>query len=385
MQIALFSDEILPNINGITIHVNELATRLTKKGHHVTVYAPKSIKKTEPLDVPYEITYLQSIPVAVKNNIRFSPPFSFHTFIEMYDNPPDIIHFHTPFTVGFQGIMHAKLFNIPLIGTFHTYFMESEYLRRLGLHKVYLDKNELINKAGWNYANFFYNKADVVISPSQVTKTDLMKNNVKSKVQVISNGIDLSHPDCSHIFDLPVKYFLYVGRLSIEKSIDKVLEAFHKSHLVDESTHLVIVGDGQYRKKLEDIAEKLHIHEKVHFMGMIPNETLLCSNIYRNALAFITASKSEIQPISLLEAMKFDLPIIGVKARGVMELIDGGGFLCEPDDIDCLSNAMTVLATQESKRFHLSKKIHKIVQKHEIDKSIEKIESLYKRLARKKK
>jgi 1,2-diacylglycerol 3-alpha-glucosyltransferase len=213
MQIALFSDEILPNINGITIHVNELATRLTKKGHHVTVYAPKSIKKTEPLDVPYEITYLQSIPVAVKNNIRFSPPFSFHTFIEMYDNPPDIIHFHTPFTVGFQGIMNAKLFNIPLIGTFHTYFMESEYLRRLGLHKVYLDKNELINKAGWNYANFFYNKADVVISPSQVTKTDLMKNNVKSKVQVISNGIDLSHPDCSHIFDLPVKYFLYVGRL----------------------------------------------------------------------------------------------------------------------------------------------------------------------------
>lgn len=352
MKIAIFTDDYLPQVDGISVHVDEICHCLTQAGHTVKLFVPSSrAAKALQKGKSFKISYIPSIPIGKYPNTRFAFPFSPEITQEIKDFDPDVIHFHTCFMVGFQGIFLAKLLNIPLVGTFHTYFMEPEYLQTIGLEKVKLDKNKFITQMGWNYATFFYNKADMVISPSHFTKKDLVKKGLKVPVKVISNGIDyekLKDMQVEKSFALPSDYFLYVGRLSIEKNLETLVEAYAQFASKNNQIDLVLAGDGPMKKELEKLIKELHIKKRVHFVGMIPHDKLIQSNIFVNATGFVTASKVEIQPLSLLEAMSFGLPIIGVESRGVSELIKENGILCKSDTKKDLSEAMHKLTKDKA-------------------------------------
>jgi len=385
MKIAFFSDLFFPSINGISTYLLDTANLLAKK-HQVIIFAPKPQDDQEMIDKHLlsenvTIEYLNSVPFAVYEKARMALPFLPLTLTKIYQFNPDIIHFHSPFTVGLNGIMTSRILKIPLIGTFHGYFMEPEYLRIIGLDKIKLDNSKILNSLLWKYSNFHYNQADLIISPSNATKNDLIKHGLKKPIKVISNGIDMKNHQLTCKFDLPKnKYFLYVGRVSVEKSLDILIKAFAGFVQKNLENDLVIVGDGPARKDLEDLVDNLGLKTRVHFLGMIERNKIFHSNIYDQALAFATASTSETQCISVLEAMSFGLPIIGVKSRALPELIKNNGIVCRPDNIQEITQALLKIKKDEKKRQQFAHNSLRLIKHHDINTTIAELEKTYQKL-----
>jgi glycosyltransferase involved in cell wall biosynthesis len=379
MKIAIFTDTFFPQQNGVTTHIVQTSRKLCENGHEVLIFAPKAELKFKTQINGLKVVYLPSIAFTPYEGLRLATPFFPQLNNKIKAFRPDIIHFHTPSTVGVNGILQAKLFKIPLVGTFHTYFMEPEYLRILGFHKVNLDNNHVVNRLAWQLSNIFYNRADIVIAPTVFTKKDLLKNGLSAPVKVISNGIDLASmkDQNNKEYNLPTKYMLYVGRLSEEKSLHILLKSFGVFAQTNPDVKLLLVGDGPMKSNLKTTVKELGIAKRVIFYGKVNNDELVHSPIYKNALAFVTASKSETQCISLLEAAAFGIPLIGVKARGVADLIGKFGLLCKPDNITDIAEAMRLIAGSPEERKILSNKSLKLAKEHSLGKTVKELERLY--------
>ena len=137
----------------------------------------------------------------------------------------------------------------------------------------------------WNrYLAWTYGKAESVIFPSKLAQSLLLKLNKKNQPShVISNGINLSEfqqaetGDFHQRFNLPkncVK-LLFVGRLYPEKSIDTLIKAVPYIVKKHPNTHIMIVGAGHQREKLEKLVEDLHIKKYISFLGLVSDEDKL--------------------------------------------------------------------------------------------------------------
>ena len=192
MKIAVFTDSFPPLVNGVVTHILNTTSELAKN-NEIMIFAPKP-KEEQMAQVPsfpptVKVEYLTSVPAFIYEDARVGLAFLPILFSKINRFNPDVVHFHSPLTVGLNGIMAAKILKKPLVGTFHTYFMEPEYLRIAGLDKIKLDENRLLNSFLWKYSNFYYNQADTVICPSQITKKDLIKHGITQPIQVVSNGV----------------------------------------------------------------------------------------------------------------------------------------------------------------------------------------------------
>lgn len=387
MKIAIFTDVFPPLVNGVVTHIINTSQLLCRK-NRLIIFAPKpkKIAPVKPLSglKNLKIYYLPSFPAFIYPELRLSLPFSFKAAQVIKGFQPDIIHFHSPGPLGIIGITLAKKWQTPLVATFHGYIMEPEYLTIIGLDKFNLHQNKLINRFCWTIFSFIFNQADTIISPSKYVKKDLLNHHFSTPIKVISNGVYLSPQKTIKLpFNLPNKYFIYTGRLSKEKSLNVLIRAFALFAKKTKNVDLVIVGDGPLETSLKNLARSLSVIKRTHFLGPLDYQTLTGSDIYKKGIGFITASKSETQSISILEALSFGLPIIGPKTKAMPELIQGNGILCSPDNIQEFAQAMFKIANNPNlqKKFH--QKSLKIAQKHSILNSVKKLESLYQTLIRK--
>ncbi len=386
MKIAHFTDTFYPSLNGVVTSIVNLSKALSHEGHSVTIFAPQPPHdKHLNWDYPeIKLELLPSMPALFYPDFRLSSPLSLEILRLMNEDQPDIIHFHTPLTVGLAGILIGKMKKIPIVGTFHTYFMEPEYLQVVNLDILKFNNKNVATKIGWVYSNMLYNQADVVISPSIYTKHALQQNGIAKDVTIISNGIqDQSSVKRTSLntMKLPESYFLYVGRVSREKSIDILIEAFNLYCEKESKAHLVLVGDGPALGEMKELASKTPYAKRILFLGSIDHDSLMDSGIHRNAIAFVTASKSENQAVSVLEAMSFGLPIIGVDSRGLPELIHKNGILCPSDDTSKLAAAMLQLNTDTKLREAYSEGSLKLVKQHSITSTTEQMIHVYKTLS----
>jgi len=143
---------------------------------------------------------------------------------------------------------------------------------------------------------------------------------------------------------------------------------------------LDIVGDGPARESLERLAERLGIAEHVRIRGFMDRHAL--GRIYRDYDAFVTASTIETQGIVLLEAMAAGLPIAGVRALAIPELVieDRDGLLVEPGDERALAEVMERLVTDEALRARLGEAGRTDVKPHALEAVVTRLEALYQRV-----
>lgn len=386
MKIAIFSDTYLPDINGVSVHIHNIIGEFLKAGHEILLCSPKFSKADFPSNAygssKFHHVVLDSVPFL--DSQRLTTPYSNYVYKKLKAFEPDIIHVHVTLSIGFNGLIFSKLLNIPIIGTFHTYFMEEEYLKRI-FHKTLVKVGKhVLNNLGWSLAHMFYDQCDYIVTPSKYTKDDLVAHGFKKHVHVISNGINkcTSKPNWSltkEIFkssNVP-NYFLYVGRVSVEKSLDILIHAFAKVQSIKNDTHLVIIGGGLIIDELKDLVENLNLQNFVHFTNSIDHEKLITSDIYHYASAFVSASKSEIQPVSMLEAMSFNLPIIGIEMRGVQELIDNCGLLSKPDNYEGIAKNMLTILNPKTREEYV-KLTQQTLQTHSLENTRNKLIELYK-------
>jgi len=339
MRIAMFSDTYSPQINGVVTSINTVMRELRDMGHEVYIFGPHLKGVTEK---DFEFRF-QSAPYLFHSEHRLVYPYS-RKLKNFKALEIDVIHSHTPFAMGWLALRLAKKHNIPLVHTYHTLFTEYvHYVPWLG-ESVGL---WIAKKISRDYCN----SCQWVIAPSGSMKKELQAYGVKTNIDVIPTGIDITLKEKGDAETARVRYgispdtkiLLYAGRLGKEKNIDFLLRSFR--NIVKEEKHVifVIAGDGPFRKNLEWLAKTLHVEDKVLFTGYLGKEDL--ASLYKAATVFTFASVTETQGLVVAESMDIGTPVVAVNAMGIADVIDGdeGGLASSLDTKEFSKKVLTLL------------------------------------------
>ena len=173
--------------------------------------------------------------------------------------------------------------------------------------------------------------------------------------------------------------FLYLGRVSFEKSLPVCLLAFKELLSTHPQARFVMIGDGPEMPALKGMIHAMDMEAQVMLTGAVAHEELMARGLPRLGDVFITASETENQPVSILESMAFGLPAIGPRARGIPELVEDGvnGLLFEPGDGTTLTELMRRLVDSPEQRSKLAAGALATAALHSIDRTGERLRILY--------
>ncbi len=390
-HLVIGSDLFKPSIGGTETVTENMATNLSKTGWRVTVVAPaeKKVKSTPKLVKDpggYDILRIQSFGLPIQKDLRFSRATyqQVASYFEMPENKPDIVHVNNPFPTSRTLIKFAKSNKLPVVVGGH--LMPESFtvgLRRLG------NINRPIDGIGWHYIARVYNKADMVVSPTQTGIDYLVEHGLKVPTRVISNGIDLDSNKPLDISNkereklkkdkgLSAQYVvLYAGRLGVEKKVDVIITAI--AHLQKQfDVKLLLIGDGNARLKLEKLCIKLGIQERVVFTGYV-QDVYAKKQLMALSDIFAIASPVELQSIVTLEAMAAGLPVFACKEGALPELaksgINGGTFV--DGDSNGLARLIGGVLHDPIKLREYSKGSLEIIQNHNIKDTWRKYNQMY--------
>ena len=294
MRIGLFTDTYFPQVSGVATSIRTLKTQLEKMGHTVFIFTTtdRDVGRYE----DWQIVRIPSVPFFAFKDRRVAYR-GFSKALEIAKQYKlDIIHTQTEFSLGLLGIAIARELRIPVVHTYHTQY--EDYVR-------YIAKGMVIRPSMVKYiVRGFMSDLDGVICPSEIVYDLLLKYKVAAEKRVIPTGIELEkfqRPEITEddVADLRSKLgiasdetmLLSLSRVSYEKNIQAVLAALPYVLEEDDKVRLVVAGQ-----------------DKVVFTGMIaPSETAL---YYKSADFFISASTSETQGLTYLEALASGTPII---------------------------------------------------------------------------
>jgi 1,2-diacylglycerol 3-alpha-glucosyltransferase len=384
MKILIATDLYRPDVSGVAYFTYRFATNLAKRGHHVFVMCPsRSFKNTVSNDDGVTVYGIRSISIGilVSHYSRISPLFISRTIrAAIRAISPDIIHIQNHFLIGRRVVSAAKKLGIPVIGTNH--FMPENLVHFLHLPEI---AERELRKFAWRDCVRIFEELDFVTTPTKTAEALLKKAGLNKDVMPISCGIDLERfkltNDGSYLkrsFAIPDNkpVLLYVGRLDKEKKIDVILRALPDILRVT-GVHLVVVGMGQEKQKLEELTKKLGIQKAVTFTGFVPDKDL--QNIYRIADLFVIAGIAELQSIVTMEAMASGLPVVAANAMALPELVHDGenGYLFSDGDSRMLAEKVIAILSNQAMRAQMSQKSLEIIKDHDINKVIEKYESIY--------
>ena len=316
MRIGLFTDTYPPYINGVATSVYMLKEALEKKGHQVFVVTVNSENMKYKYEDNGKTIKIPGFPIGIYD-YRLTGIYPIRVINKIKKWKLDVIHSHTEFGVGTFARIISKQLNIPIVHTYHT--MYEDYVHYIT--KGYFDKS---SKKLVEYLTLFYcdTTANELIVPTKKT-WDLFKEKycLDKNIYIIPTGIEIERFYIENIEKekvvsvkerLKLKkddfVLLFVGRLGKEKNIDFLIEC--QKDLIKEipNLKLIIVGDGPEREYFENKVKKLKLNASVIFTGMV--SWVDVPSYYQIASLFVTASKTETQGLTVIEAMAAAKPPI---------------------------------------------------------------------------
>lgn len=225
-------------------------------------------------------------------------------------------------------------------------------------------------------AKFFGRNADAILVPGSKHRDFFTSLGVDiENIFIMPNvsNISVKEKDNTNRDELERKFgfedkkvILYVGRLIDLKGVNYLIEAFSKLSKNIDNAILLIVGDGECKKKLEKLSEDLGLHDKIYFTGNINNQLLggyyLLSNIF--VLPSITTYFADACPLVVNEAMTFGKPVVTTDAVGTTFMIKNGynGFVVPERDSEALYRAMASILSDPSLEKKMGKNSKKLIE-----------------------
>ncbi|MEA1936714.1 MAG: glycosyltransferase [Patescibacteria group bacterium] len=380
MKIGMFTNYYYPSWGGLELSVANLCAGLKNAGHETFIFAPQhpNWKDKEENIFRYKSIHFNY------NGIFYAIPVPFLSKIKgiVSDLNLDIIHSHHPFLLGKEALKFSKKMDIPLVVTHHSKY--EDHLHYIPFIPKSISK-KYIKKAVVEYSN----KCDAVIAPSMAMKKILRKREVKIPIEVIPSGINIENfrKDTGEKKAIRNKYKIgdkdilltTASRISEEKNMKFLLEAFAEIKKKADNIKFLIVGDGALKNELEEMSKELHLEKEVIFTGLVPQEKI--AGFYQASDIFVFASLVEAQGLVAVEAMAAGLPVVAIKASGIENMVENGrdGILTG-NSRDEFSNAVLKVASDEDLRKKLSAQAKIGSEKFSVELWIRKMVELYERL-----
>jgi glycosyltransferase involved in cell wall biosynthesis len=375
MRIGMMADAYKPYVSGITNYIDLNKRYLEEAGHEVYIF---TFSESDSADDDERVIRSSGLPLA---GTGFFLSLKYSREAKNLLQSMDVVHVHHPFLSGRLALHYCRPEHIPIVFTNHTRYdlYAQAYLPLLpeaisdGLLQAYMPS--------------FCEAVNQVISPSPGMEKILRELEVESRIEIVPNGVELTRffqskplSRADYGFTEDNILLIYAGRLGPEKNLDFLLMAFAGVVQAVENVKLLIIGDGPLKEELQGLAKDLQIAESVQFTGLIqydnmPGYLAMCD-------AFVTASVTEVHPLSVIEAMGTGLPVLGIHSPGVGDIVEDGitGFL-STKNLPAFTAKLTRLCLQNQLRQKMSRAARKASQRYDIQRTTGLMLEHYERIA----
>ncbi len=348
MRIGIFTETYTPYISGLVTSELMLKKALEKKGHEVYVVTANLENFHYEYDNKDRVLRIPGIPTGIYDS-RLTSIYPIKAINKIRSWHLDVIHSQTEFAIGTFARLFAKQYNIPIIHTYHTMYEDYVYY----ITKGHFDKS---SKKLLEYLTKFYCDRTIIelIVPTKKAY-DLFKKkyNVSRNIHIIPTGIEVDRFYKENIdvkksnllkkkYNIKNKDFvaIFVGRIAEEKNIPFLIDVTEKIIKRKPNFKLLIVGDGPDKEKYEKLAKKCG--DNIIFTGKVPWDDVPI--YYDLANVFISASQSETQGLTIIEAMASSLPALCINDESFVGTVvdDLNGYLFQNEE-ECIDAILKIM------------------------------------------
>ncbi|WP_290817959.1 glycosyltransferase [Halovivax sp.] len=363
--VAAFTDLYHPTVNGVTSTVATWRERWAVVRDRMPVVFPR-MGDYEPDADEYPV---RSVRAPLYPRYRLALPRAPEDL-----ERPDLVHVHTPFTLGHAGIRFARKRDVPVVASYHTLLCD-----RADQHvpEPLVGALAATSRA---YERWFFRRVDHVVAPTTFARRHLREQvGADVPVRVISNGIDTDffRPVDGDAFrrryDLPRGTLVgYTGRHGHEKNLAEAIGAVDGT-----DASLVLGGDGPARDALAERARE--VDADVTFLDFLDREELPA--FYSALDAFVFPSPVETQGLVALEATACGTPVVAADAGALVDSVIEGetGYRYEPGDVDAFRGALRRTLTEVDRLSDLCRRRRAMLS---VEHSLEQLAALYDEVAR---
>lgn len=377
MKILITTDLFTTPTNGVVTSVKNLWEELKNKGHDVRILTFSEDMGSYKEE---DVYYIKSIPLEfIYPDVRM--PISYHNSLikELIDWKPDVVHSQCEF-FSFQYAQRiAKLTGAPLVHTYHTLYEQYVAYVIPGKHlgKRMVQQMSRIRLKGVN----------VIIAPTVKVEDTLREYGLENSIQVVPSGISLEQHNRRLSDDerkekrqklgIPENHqvLLNLGRLGTEKNLGELLGFFDTAFKQNPQLTFLIVGDGPDREHLEQLAKDLGVESHVIFTGMV--EPWQVQEYYQLADIFVSASTSETQGLTYIEAAANGLPLLCRKDDCLSGVIKEGINGYEYTSQDEFLEKLNIILENPEWRTNAGKQSKKIAKSFDKSQFVEMMEAIY--------
>ena len=347
-RVAILADGI-GSTHGVTRTIEEIRQRGVPGFEIEVVGTDPSVDRRLPAVAEIEVPFYPGLHIGVP-----SLPAAVQALTE---GRFQAIHVASPGPAGLAGAMIARAIGVPLIGSYHTELTAYAAIRA--------GSGEIASAVALG-VSAFYRACDVVLSPSEAADHALTAAGVPAdRVMRWDRGVDtqrfsparrapstaapLAARRAAPIAEEGPVTVLYAGRITHEKGIDLLADAFLLAHERCPRLRLVLAGDGPERERLAG-----RLGERATFLGWLEGGELPAA--YGGADVFVFPSATDTFGQVVLEAQASGVPVVAVAAGGPLSLIEHrvSGMLCAPEP-EAMCDALLELAGSPLLRERIAK------------------------------
>ena len=386
---------------GMEVHGRLLSEGLVHRGHQVSLICtahPSGHRYDEKCGV--RIFYLGEVPYGTRRK-RWSSA-SVAKVMELHRQRESDIIWSQSFD-GFGLVQHRRfLKSVPLVLTAHG-CIQQELISALANRRIIFRRPSKLLRSvfGLFYSYYITQKpllraATTIFTVSPQVRDDLIKwygRSLSGKCMTVPNGIDTDrfHPDFNdykrvrnaHGVLKGETLLLTLGRLTHEKGHHLALASLKRLLGQQKKVKLLIVGEGNYRSRLQAQTQQLGLEDFVRFAGKVPNDKVV--QFYNAAdIVLMPTLTVEGLPFVLLEAMACQKPVIASRIGGNTFIIENGrnGILIERGSRQRLTEAITDLIENSQQRNEIGRLARKtVISSFSKDRMVDRIEEQMQRIA----
>lgn len=279
----------------------------------------------------------------------------------------DVVHLSAPGPLGVAAGLVARIMDLPVLGSYHT---------ELAAYAGVRTADPAVELAARAAVGAFYRQCHHVVSPSPAADAALRELGIAAdRIGRWDRGVDVAHFDPARrergrLGGAAINV-LYAGRLSREKGVELLAEAFLRARAANPRLHLNLAGGGPEEDLLRE-----RLGEHATFLGWLDRDEL--ARAYASADVLLFPSSTDTFGQVLLEAQASGLAVVAVAAGGPCSIVeDGVTGLLRPAEADALARAVNDLANEPLQRERLARAGRAAVQERSWDRALERLADGY--------